>query len=80
MNLIVNSKLNACYPNLSKPTLITYASNVCKILELVDSKSPEYLYKNYPQTNDYDYQTKMINRNQMASNQFEIEAGSFSYY
>ena len=40
----------------------------------------EYLYKNYLQTNDYDYQTKMINRNQMASNQFEIEAGSFSYY
>jgi len=47
MNLIVNSKLNTCYPNLSKPTLITYASNVCKILELVDAKSPEYLYKNY---------------------------------
>ena len=46
-DLILNSKLNACYTNLSKLTLITYASNVCKILELVDAKSPEYLYKNY---------------------------------
>ena len=47
MNLVINSKLNACYPTLSKPTLITYTSNVCKILELVNAKTPEYLYTNY---------------------------------
>lgn len=47
MNLIINSKLNECYPTLSRPTLITYTSNVCKILELVNAKEPEYLYKNY---------------------------------
>jgi len=47
MNIIINSKLNECYPTLSKPTLITYTSNVCKILELVDSNNPDYLYKNY---------------------------------
>ena len=47
MNLVINSKLNACYPTLSKPTLITYSSNVCKILELVNATTPEYLYTNY---------------------------------
>ena len=47
MNIIISSKLNECYPTLSKPTLITYVSNVCKILELVNAKEPEYLYKNY---------------------------------
>ena len=47
MNLVINSKLNACYPTLSKPTLITYTSNVCKILELVNAKTPENLYTNY---------------------------------
>jgi hypothetical protein len=47
MNIIVNSKLNACYPNLSKPTLITYTSNVCNILDLVNASNPDYLYKNY---------------------------------
>ena len=47
MNIIINSKLNACYPTLSKPTLITYSSNVCKILELVNATTPEYLYTHY---------------------------------
>ena len=47
MNLVINSKLSSCYPSLSKPTLITYSSNVCKILELVNAKTPEYLYTNY---------------------------------
>jgi len=47
MNAIISDKLNECYPTLSKPTLITYTSNVCKILELVKATSPEYIYKNY---------------------------------
>ena len=47
MNLIVNKKLKECYPTLSKPTIDTYTSNVCKILKLVNATTPEYLYTNY---------------------------------
>ena len=47
MNLIVNKKLKECYPTLTKPTIDTYTSNVCKILQLVKADSPEYIYKNY---------------------------------
>jgi hypothetical protein len=39
-----------------------------------------YLYKNYLQKNGYDYTTKIIDRNNLAFNRFETEAGSFSYY
>ncbi len=43
-------------------------------------KKAERLYKNYIYKNGYDYQTKIINPNEMAYNKYVENVGSFSYY
>jgi hypothetical protein len=43
-------------------------------------KKAERLYKNYIHINGYDYQTKIINPNEMAYNKHNENIGSFSYY
>ncbi len=39
-----------------------------------------YLYQNYIQKNGYTYNTKLINRKEMAYNKYSENIGSFSYY
>ena len=39
-----------------------------------------FLYQNHIHKNGFDYTTKNIDRNNLAYNRFETEAGSFSYY
>jgi len=47
MNIIVNAKLNEFYPTLAKPTIKSYSSNICKVLELIESTNPDDLYIKY---------------------------------
>ncbi len=39
-----------------------------------------YMYQNYIQKNGYTYNTKLINRKEMAYNKYSENIGSFSYY
>ena len=39
-----------------------------------------YLYQNYIQKTDYSYNTKLIDRKNLAHNRFDENVGSFSYY
>jgi hypothetical protein len=43
-------------------------------------KKAERLYKNFVYKNGYNYQTKIINPNEMAYNKYAENVGSFSYY
>jgi len=47
MNIIVNAKLNEFYPTLAKPTIKSYSSNICKVLEIIKSNNPNDLYIKY---------------------------------
>jgi len=47
MNILINTKLTAFYPNLAIPTIKSYTSNISKALDLIDSTNLNDLYLKY---------------------------------
>jgi hypothetical protein len=78
-SLILNN-LRSINIKLPKEYNLTDALNDLEILldEYLDKVY--YLYQNYIQKNGYTYNTKLINRKEMAYNKYSENVGSFSYY